>query len=80
MPRKKTTREANLRSSIYQGQDGYWHGRVMVGVRDDGSPDRRHVMAKEKAKVTAKVRRLERQRDDQAGPTVDRSEVAHPLA
>ena len=66
MPRSKTSREANLRSTIYQGEDGYWHGRVTMGVRDDGTPDRRHVMSREKAKATAKVRRLERQRDDGA--------------
>jgi integrase len=64
MPRNKLGREANLRSSIYRGQDGYWHGRVTVGVRDDGTPDRRHVMSREKAKLTTKVRKLERQRDD----------------
>ena len=64
MARTKTSRQSNLRSSIYRGEDGYWHGRVTVGVRDDGSPDRRHVMSKDKATVTAKVRQLERQRDD----------------
>jgi integrase len=64
MARQKATRESNLRSSIYQGEDGYWHGRVTMGVRDNGSPDRRHVMSKDRATVTAKVRRLERQRDD----------------
>src|SRR5260370_19562967 len=64
MPREKTSREANFRSSIYRGKDGSWHGRVTVGVRDDGTPDRRHVMSKDKAKVTTKVRKLERQRDD----------------
>jgi integrase len=64
MARQKATRESNLRSSIYQGEDGYWHGRVTMGVRDNGAPDRRHVMSKDKATVTAKVRRLERQRDD----------------
>ena len=37
-------RTPNGASSIYLGKDGYWHGRVTVGVRDDGSPDRRHVM------------------------------------
>ena len=61
---ERATRETNLRSSIYQGEDGYWHGRVTMGVRDDGTPDRRHVMSREKAKVTAKVRPLERQRED----------------
>jgi hypothetical protein len=56
-------RSPNLRSSIYLGGDGYWHGRVTVGVRDDGKPDRRHVMGKSKADIVAKVRELERDRD-----------------
>jgi integrase len=60
----KSTRTANGRSSIYEGSDGYWHGRVTMGVRDDGKPDRRHVRGKDKAAVTAKVRKLERQRDE----------------
>ncbi len=47
-------REANRRSSIYVGKDGYWHGRVSMGSRGDGSPDRRH--------VSAKTRRLSRPR------------------
>jgi integrase len=64
MTRSKSSRQANLRSSIYRGDDGYWHGRVTMGVRDDGTPDRRHVMSRDKAKVTARVQRLERQRDD----------------
>ncbi|WP_413800189.1 tyrosine-type recombinase/integrase [Streptomyces iranensis] len=51
-------------SSIYFGKDGYWHGRVTVGVRDDGKPDRRHVMSKvSEAQVIKKVRELEKQRD-----------------
>lgn len=51
-------------SSIYFGTDGYWHGRVTVGVRDDGKPDRRHVMSKvSEAEVIKKVRALEKQRD-----------------
>jgi integrase len=51
-------------SSIYFGKDGYWHGRVTVGVKDDGSPDRRHVMSKvSEAEVIRKVRELEKQRD-----------------
>ncbi|WP_412515844.1 site-specific integrase [Actinomadura madurae] len=56
-------RNANGRSSIYQGKDGYWHGRVTVGTKDDGKPDRRHVMAKTKAEVTSKVKKLEELRD-----------------
>jgi len=55
-------RTPNGASSIYLGKDGYWHGRVTVGVKDDGRPDRRHVMGA-KADVTRKVRALERQRD-----------------
>ena len=57
-------RQANMRSTIYRGGDGYWHGRVTMGVRDDGRPDRRHVKSKDKAKVTAGVRQLERQREN----------------
>src|SRR5262249_58962430 len=55
---------ANRRSSIYLGKDGSWHGRVTMGVRDDGKPDRRHVRGRDKATVTAKVQKLERQRDE----------------
>ncbi|WP_441251479.1 tyrosine-type recombinase/integrase [Kitasatospora sp. McL0602] len=57
------TRQPNGGSSIYQDKDGKWHGRVTVGVKDDGSPDRRHVRGKTRAEVTKKVRDLERQRD-----------------
>lgn len=57
------TREPNGASSIYKGADGFWHGRVTVGVRDDGRPDRRHVMRKVRADVVRAVRDLERRRD-----------------
>ncbi|MDP9798316.1 integrase [Catenuloplanes nepalensis] len=52
-----------MAASIYQGSDGRWHGRVTMGVRDDGRPDRRHVSAKTEAEVTRKVRDLEKDRD-----------------
>lgn len=39
------------------------HGRVTVGVRDDGKPDRRHIERKTKAEVTKVVREMERARD-----------------
>lgn len=57
------TRKPNGASSIYQGGDGAWHGRVTVGIRDNGKPDRRHVRGKTEAEVTKKVRQLERERD-----------------
>jgi hypothetical protein len=66
MARKKRaegTRAPNGASTIYEGKDGYWHGRVTVGVLDNGNPDRRHVQAKTEAEVTRKVRKLERERD-----------------
>ena len=56
------SREPNGASSIYKGADGYWHGRVTVGVKDDGRPDRRHVMRKVRADAVKAVRELERQR------------------
>jgi len=57
------SRQPNGASSIYQGKDGRWHGRVTVGTKDDGTPDRRHVSGKTRAETTTKVRELERQRD-----------------
>ncbi|THA29006.1 site-specific integrase [Streptomyces sp. A1277] len=56
-------RQPNGASSIYLGKDGRWHGRITVGVKNDGSPDRRHVSRKTRAEVTKTVRELERQRD-----------------
>lgn len=63
MARTRPTRTASGRSSIYLGTDGYWHGRVTVGTKDDGRPDRRHVMSKKQAEVTRRVRALEKLRD-----------------
>jgi integrase len=57
------TRQPNGASSIYLGNDGRWHGRVTVGIKDDGTPDRRHVSRKTRTEVTKLVRELERQRD-----------------
>src|SRR5690348_6246309 len=58
-----SARKPNKRSSIYLGKDGWWHGWVTVGIKDDGSPDRRHRKARTEAAVTRKVRELERIRD-----------------
>jgi len=57
-------RNPNGRSSIYQSANGYWHGRVTMGVKDDGTPDRRHVERKSKAAVVARVKELEKERDE----------------
>ena len=56
-------RQANGGSSVYLGKDGYWHGRITVGVRNDGSPDRRHVMSRSKATVVKRVKDVENKRD-----------------
>ncbi|MFD3455433.1 tyrosine-type recombinase/integrase [Streptomyces sp. NPDC058691] len=64
MTERKRTRQPNGASSIYLGKDDKWHGRVTVGVRDDGKPDRRHVERKTRAEVTKAVRELERLRDE----------------
>ncbi|WP_199430832.1 tyrosine-type recombinase/integrase [Qaidamihabitans albus] len=63
MPRTKQGRNSNGESSIYLGTDGRYHGRVTVGVKDNGKPDRRHVSAKERPDVVRKVRDLEKMRD-----------------
>lgn len=57
------SRQPNGASSIFLGKDGYWHGYVTVGVKDNGKPDRRHVMRKSRADATKAVRELEKQRD-----------------
>lgn len=56
-------RRPNGESTIYLGADGKWHGRVTMGVRDDGKPDRRHIERKTETEVLRAVRALERQRD-----------------
>jgi integrase len=56
-------RKPNGRSSIYLGSNGNWHGWVTMGVRPDGSPDRRHREAPTEYEVTQKVRKLEAERD-----------------
>ncbi len=66
-------RTGNRQSSIYLGTDGHWHGRVTVGRKDDGREDRRHVMSKSKATVVAKVRTLERLRDEARVPKPGRA-------
>jgi hypothetical protein len=61
--RAEGTRAPNGASSIYFGKDGKWHGRVTMGVLDNGEPDRRHVERKTESEVIDGVRELERQRD-----------------
>jgi integrase len=56
-------RQANGRSSIYLGGDGRWYGRVSMGFKPDGSPDRRKRSGKTQAEVTRKVKELEAMRD-----------------
>jgi integrase len=64
MAKQRKPRAPNGAASVYQGKDGRWHGRVTMGVRDDGRPDRRHVNARTQAEVRRKVRALEKARDD----------------
>jgi integrase len=66
MATARSGRSPNQRSSIYFSEkDGLWHGWVTMGVRNDGSADRRHRQGGTRADVTGKVRQLENQR--QAG-------------
>lgn len=67
MSRKKKTRNPNGRSSIYLGSDGCWHGRVTMGINDDGTPDRRHIKRRGDGAydaVVEAVQELERERKD----------------
>jgi integrase len=54
---------ASGESSIYQDEDGRWHGFVSMGKKENGRRDRRHVSAAKRADVVAKVRALEAKRD-----------------
>lgn len=67
MPRHKREqgkRAPNGTSSIYRSEyDQKWHGRVTMGVRDDGKPDRRHIKRDSEAEVVREVRKLEKERD-----------------
>ncbi|MFH9611403.1 tyrosine-type recombinase/integrase [Streptomyces sp. NPDC017448] len=65
-------RKANLESFIYRGSDGWWHGRVTMDTKNDGSPDRRHRRAKTEAEVKRKVRELEKLRDEGRAPVAGR--------
>jgi integrase len=57
-------RAADGESSFYYSEtDGYWHGRVIVGTRDDGTPDRRHCRSKDKKKALEKFQALKKMRD-----------------
>ncbi|MGK5547240.1 tyrosine-type recombinase/integrase [Streptomyces sp. URMC 127] len=67
-----STRKPNGEASIYLGRDGWWHGRVTVGVKADGSPDRRHRMAKTEIAVRQKVKDLEKLRDQKRMPRAGR--------
>lgn len=67
MPRRKRaegTRAPNGASSIYYSEYGKcWVGRVTMGVRDNGKPDRRTVKRQSETEVIRAVRDLEKQRD-----------------
>lgn len=65
-------RKPNMESSIYFGADGWWHGRVTMGVKSGGGPDRRHRRARTEAEIKRKVKELERQRDQGRAPAAGR--------
>jgi integrase len=58
------TRAGNQRSSIFVGADGRYYGFVTMGIRSDGSVDRRKRTGRTHADVVRKVRALERERTD----------------
>ncbi len=63
--RPEGTRAPNGASSVYFSEaDGHWHGRVTVGKKDNGKPDRRHTMSKDETKVRNRVREWENERDE----------------
>jgi len=63
MSPRQSGRKPNGAGSFYRGADGRWHGRITVGIRDDGRPDRRHVTGKTEKEVRKKARDIEKARD-----------------
>lgn len=60
----RKNRKPNLDSTVYYSEtDRRWHGRVTMGVKSNGTPDRRHRSGKTQPEVAEKVRRLEQERD-----------------
>jgi integrase len=57
--RPEGTRAPNGAGSVYFSEaDGLWHGRIIVGVKDDGTPDRRHRTGKSEKEVNDKLDKL----------------------
>jgi integrase len=73
-------RAANGRSSIYQAGDGRWHGWVSMGTGPGGTPIRHHVADRTRTGVTAKVKRLEQDRDAGVVTSTARTTLATYLA
>ncbi|MBS2533753.1 excisionase family DNA-binding protein [Catenulispora sp. NF23] len=62
--RPEGTRAPDGTETVYYSEaDGYWHGWVNMGIRDDGRPDRRHRMNRDETKLRNAVRELLNQRD-----------------
>jgi len=62
--RPEGSRNPNGEGSLYYSKkDGYWHARVTIGVRDDGRPDRRHIMRKDEGEARKAYRKLLEERD-----------------
>ena len=60
---KLRPRSPNGEAKVYKGADGYYHGRVLMGIKEDGSEDRRHVMYRDEDDAIKEARRLEKLRD-----------------
>src|SRR6266699_677571 len=60
MPRPK---KENGESTIYFGADGWWHGRITVGLKPAGTLDRRHVRRRDEDAVIDRIAELTAERD-----------------
>ena len=56
-------RQPNRRPMIYQGADGKFHSYVTMGLKPDGSLDRRHRSGRTATEVQKKIDDLEKKRD-----------------
>jgi integrase len=56
-------RQPNGRPKIYLGHDGRYHAKITMGIKEDGSLDRRHRSGSSPSEVARKVDELEKKRD-----------------
>ena len=71
-------KRGNGEGSIYQREDGQWVGRIMLGRKANGRPDRPKIVGKTRGEVQRKLAALRRKADEgvRADPASERQTLA----